>query len=167
MNVKVQWFLLLLAVLVITLSPAYVLAQGERQGLYLRLSSGSYYNEVVSGEDNTFYLEVVNDSTKTITDIQFHADGPDDWIVEFRPQNLASISAGDYQTIDANIRPPVSASRGNYNITFIAESAGTRAVMSLSVRVEQGTSAWMLTGIIIAAVVIAGFVIVFMRLGRQ
>ena len=166
-NIKTHWLLLLVVALVLMLPPIHVLAQEAQEGLSLRLASGSYYNEVVRGEDNTFYLDVVNNSVKTITGIQFHADGPKDWFIEFRPQSITSISADSYQTIDVIIRPPESTSRGDYNVTFIAEAAQTRAVINIFVRVEQGTSVWMWIGIIIAAVAVAGFVFVFMRFGRQ
>jgi len=165
-NIKTHWLLLLVVALVLMLPPIHVLAQEAQEGLSLRLASGSYYNEVVRGEDNTFYLDVVNNSVKTITGIQFHADGPKDWFIEFRPQSITSISADSYQTIDVIIRPPESTSRGDYNVTFIAEAAQTRAVINIFVRVEQGTSVWMWIGIIIAAVAVAGFVFVFMRFGR-
>ena len=166
-NIKTHWLLLLVVALVLMLPPIHVLAQEAQEGLSLRLASGSYYNEVVRGEDNTFYLDVVNNSSKTITGIQFHADGPKDWFIEFRPQSITSISADSYQTIDVIIRPPESTSRGDYNVTFIAEAAQTRAVINIFIRVEQGTSVWMWIGIIIAAVAVAGFVFVFMRFGRQ
>ena len=166
-NIKTYWLLLLVVALSLMLSPTHVLAQEAKQGLSLRLASGNYYNEVVRGEDNIFYLDVVNNSAKTITDIRFDADSPKDWVIEFRPQSITSISADSYQTIDIIIRPPESTSRGDYNVTFIAEAAETRAVMNIFVRVEQGTSVWMWIGVIIAAVVVAGFVMVFMRFGRQ
>jgi len=155
------------AALVAMLLPANVLAQEGKQDLSLRLTSGSYYNEVARGEDNTFYLELVNNSSQTITGVSFTSNSPKDWVVEFEPESIVSIGAGSYQTIDVNVIPPESASKGDYNITFIAESAGARTVMSIFVRVEQGASIWLWIGITVAAVAMAGFVYVFMRLGRQ
>ncbi len=166
-NTKIYWLLLLVAALAVMLSPTHVLAQERKQGLSLRLTSGSYYNDVVRGEDNTFYLDVVNNNSQTITGVRFSSNNPRDWLVEFKPQSIDSISAGSYRTIDVNIKPPESASRGDYDITFIAESGEMRAVMSIFVRVEQGTSIWLWIGIAVAVVVVAGFVIVFMRFGRQ
>lgn len=166
-NVKVWWLILSVVGLVSILSPCHVLAQEEKVDLILRLASGGYSDEVEPGEDNIFFLEIMNNADKTITNIQLSSDGPEGWVVEFRPERIDSISAGNYRTVDINIKPAENINKGRYTVTIIADSAETRRVMRLFVRVEKGTSVWLWVGVVVTAVVIAGFVIVFMRFNRQ
>lgn len=153
--------------LIIILSPGYVLAQGVKTGLDLRWASGGYYDELEPGEDNIFFLEIVNSSTDTITNIEFSANSPKGWVVEFTPETIDFINADNYQTVDVNIKPLRNTSKGRYTVTVIADSVETRRVMSIFVRVEKGISDWAWVGAIVVAVVITGFVIIFRRFGRQ
>jgi uncharacterized membrane protein len=153
--------------LIAILSPGYILAQGVKTGLDLRLVSGGYNDEVNPGEDNIFFMEIANNSTDTITNIGFSADSPKGWVVEFTPETIDFINADNYQTVDVNIKPPQNTSKGRYTVTVIADSVETRRVMSIFVRVENGISVWAWVGAIVAAVVITGFVIIFRRFGRE
>ncbi|MFC2005638.1 NEW3 domain-containing protein [Chloroflexota bacterium] len=161
----IYWLTLLIVGVVITLSPCNVLAQEEKAGLTLRLVSGGYKSEVKPDEDNTFFLEVANSGTKTINNIKFSSDGPEGWVVEFRPEQIDSISVDNYRTVDINIRPPKNTARDGYTITVIADSIETRRVMNIFVRVETGVSVWLWIGAVLTAIVIAGFVIIFIRSG--
>ncbi len=154
-NTRIYWLLLLVAALVVMLSPAGVQAQERKEGLSLRLAAGSYYSNLRRGEDNTLYLDVVNDSAQTVTDVRLSSNSPRDWYVEFRPQSINSISANSYRTIDVIIRPPGNTNRRDYQITFIAESADMRAVMSNFFWVDQGISIWLWIGIAVAVVIVA------------
>ncbi len=153
--------------LVAVLSPSFILAQEVQTGLDLRLVSGGFNDEVEPGEDNIFFMEITNSSSDTITNIELSADKPKDWIVEFTPDTIDALGAGNYQTVDINIKPPDNTSKGRYTVTVIADSAETRRVMSIFVRVENGISDWAWVGAIVVAVVITGFVIVFRRFGRE
>lgn len=166
-NIKFVWSVLFLLCLVAVLSPSFILAQEVQTGLDLRLVSGGFNDEVNPGEDNLFFMEITNSSSDTITNIEFSADKPKDWIVEFTPDTIDALSAGNYQTVDVNIKPPDNISKGRYTVTVIADSAGARRVMSIFVSVERGTSVWLWVGAIVAAAVITGFVIVFRRFGRE
>ncbi len=153
--------------LIAILSPGYVLAQGVKTGLDLRWASGGYYDEVKPGEDNIFFLEIVNNSTDTIANIELSSNSSKGWVVEFTPETIDFINAGNYQTVDINIKPPKNTSKGRYTVTVIADSVETRRVMSIFVRVEKGISNWAWVGAIVVAVVITGFVIIFRRFSRQ
>jgi len=149
------------------LSSSLTLAQEVRAGLDLRLVSGGFNDEVNPGEDNLFFMEITNSSSDTITNIELSADKPEGWIVEFAPEAIDVLSAGDYRTVDINIKPPDNINKGRYTVTVIADAADARRVMSIFVRVEQGISDWAWVGAIVVAVVVTGFVIIFRRFGRQ
>lgn len=166
-NIKFVWSVLFLLGLVVVLSPSFILAQEVQTGLDLRLVSGGFNDEVNPGEDNLFFMEITNSSSDTITNIEFSADKPKDWVVEFTPDTIDALSAGNYQTVDVNIKPPDNISKGRYTVTVIADSSVARRVMSIFVSVEKGTSVWLWVGAIVVAAVITGFVIVFRRFGRE
>lgn len=149
------------------LSPSFILAQEVQTGLDLRLVSGGFNDEINPGDDNLFFIEISNSSSETITNIKLSADKPKGWIVEFAPDTIDALGAGNYQTVDVNIKPPDNISKGRYTVTVIADSAESRRVMSIFVRVEQGTSVWLWVGAIVVALVITGFVIIFRRFGRE
>ncbi len=153
--------------LIAVLSSSFTLAQEVGAGLNLRLVSGGFNDEVNPGEDNLFFMEIANSSSDSITNIALSADKPEGWIVEFAPDTIDVLSAGDYRTVDVNIKPPSNINKGRYTVTVIADSAGARRVMSIFVRVENGISDWAWVGAIVVAVVITGFVIIFRRFGRE
>jgi uncharacterized membrane protein len=165
---KVLWLSPLIAVSIMLLVPPAVLfAQEAKVDLSLRILPEYYYKEVISGEDNTLYMEIRNNGDKEITNIRFDSDKPQGWVVDFNPDSISYLSAGSSQTVDVNVIPSPDTSRGEYNLTFLAEANETRAATSTMLRVESGSSFWLWVGIGLAALVIAGFVIIYLRFGRQ
>ena len=79
---------------------------------------------------------------------------------------MAKLEAGDIATVDVIIRPAESAARGDYQLAVIAETAGIRRVTSVYVNVQPDTSAWLWPTIGLAVLLIAGFIIIFIRFGR-
>ena len=65
------------------------------------------------------------------------------------------------------LRPDKDADKGEYNVTLIADANETRRVTSIFVRVESASLFWVWVGIGIAVLLIAGFVVIFMRFGRE
>ncbi len=164
---KVHWLLLVSTVVAALLWPAYAMGQTEKKDLIIRFSSGSYPYNIRVGQDNIFYLEIENTGTQDITNIRLHANVPEGWVVEMKPETVSLLAAGRVQTVDANVKPAATANKRDYQITFIAEGDGTRGVMTTWVRVENSSSAWLWVGIGIGIIVVAGFIIVFLRIGKQ
>jgi uncharacterized membrane protein len=165
---KVLWLFLMIAGLLACLgSSTTVLAQEAKVDLSLRMLPNYYYKEVIPGEENTLFLELRNNGDKDISNIKFDSDRPEGWIVDFTPRSIDSLSAGSAHTIDVKVIPGHDTSRGEYNLTIIAEAVETRAVTSTMLRVESGPSFWLWVGVGVAALVIVGFVVIFFRFGRQ
>ena len=165
---KVLRLSLLIAVLIMLLvSPVVLLAQEAKVDLSLRMLPEYYYKEVIPGEDNTLFMEIRNNGDREINNIRFDSDKPEDWVVDFKPDKISYLSAGSSQTVDVNVIPSRDTGRGEYNLTFLAEANETRAVTSTTMRIESGSSFWLWVGIGLAALVIAGFVIIYLRFGRQ
>lgn len=162
-----SYWLLLFAVLMTILSPYPLLAQEEKVDLTLTMAPGSYYREVTRGKDNTLFLEIRNTGNTAITNISLYSDKPKDWVVEFKPGSIDYLGASSSQTVDIIVNPAGNATRGEYTITLIAEAKETRRVITTSVRVETGTPFWLWVGSAVAVLVVAAFVIIFVRFGRE
>jgi uncharacterized membrane protein len=166
-NRKIYWLPILLIGLTAILLPCSVWAQAEKVDLTLRLVSNGYYNKITAGEEKTIYLEVGNNGKKDITNIRLYADLPEGWTVEFRPGLIDYLGPGSVQAVDVILRPVGNAAKGEYSVALIAEANETRRATSIFVRVESESLLWVWVGGGIAALVIAGFIFIFMRFGRE
>jgi uncharacterized membrane protein len=164
---KIYWLPLLLIGLMAILSPCSTLAQAEKVDLTLRLVSDSYYNKITAGKDKTIFLEVGNTGKDGITNIRLYADLPEGWTIEFRPGLIAYLGPGSFQAVDVILRPASNAAKGEYTVALIAEASETRRATSIFVRVESASLFWVWVGAGVAALVIAGFILIFMRFGRE
>jgi len=164
---KIYWLPLLVVGLTAILSPCSILAQAEKTDLTLRLVPDSYYNVITAGKEKTIYLEVGNNGNKALTNIQLSADLPKGWTIEFSPGLIDYLAPGSFQTVDILLRPTDNAAKGEYAVALIAEANEMRRVTSIYVRVESASLFWVWVGIGMAALVIAGFVFIFIRFGRQ
>ena len=163
----VHWLVLVIVLAMAFLSPSYAVAQQERKDLVIRFSSGSYLDRVEPDKDNPLYLEIKNLGNRAITNIRLLADAPEGWLVEFNPVTIDNLAPGSVVPIDVNVKPSRTATKRDNRINFIAEGDGIRRVMTIWVRVENGPSVWLWVGLAIAVAVIAGFVFIFLRIGRQ
>jgi len=164
---KVLWLFLLIAGLLVCLgSPAVLLAQDATVDLSLRILPEYYYKEVIPGVSHVLFMEVRNNGDKEITNIRFDSDKPEGWLVDFKPGSIDYLGAGSSQTVDVKVIPGRDTGRGEYNLTFIAEANETWTATSTMLRVEHGSSFWLWIGLGVAAFVIAGFIVIFLRFGR-
>jgi len=165
---KALWLYLLIAgILTCLVSPASVLAQEAKVDLSLRMLPDYYYKEVTPGEENTLFMEVRNNGNKGLYNIKFDSDSPKGWVVNFTPTSIDYLSAGSSETVDVKVIPSSGASRGEYNLTIIAEAIETRAATSTMLRIDSGPSFWLWVGVGVAALVVVGFVVIFLRFGKQ
>ncbi|MDD5127703.1 MAG: NEW3 domain-containing protein [Dehalococcoidales bacterium] len=164
MRKKFSWLVLFAIGVTVFLSILPARAQ-DKIDLGMRII-GDYYNEVRAGQDNVFYLEIRNYGNQPITDIRLLSDKAAGWTVEFQPAELAYLGPGNVQTVDINIRPPDKISRGDYRFTVVAEAKETRRAESFWVRVHSD-SFWLWVGAVVGAIVVAAFILIFIRMGRK
>ncbi len=166
---KACWLFLLAVGLIAILSPRPTLAQREGVRLSLWLRDGGYRCEARSGQDNSFFLEVRNTGTKPITNIRLSSDKPEGWVVEFKPAEIDYLGSGSVQTVDVNIKPvdkAAKATKAEYKVPFIAEANEIRMVQTISIMVKPAQF-WIWVWIVAGVVVVAGFVLLYLRFGRQ
>ena len=87
--------------------------------------------------------------------------------MDFRPESIGYLGAGSHQAIDVNVVADPDTDKGEYTLTLIAEADQTRTVTSTVLRVENAFSLWQWVGLGMGALVIAGFVILYRRFGRE
>ena len=134
--------------------------------LYLTSPDGVLSTTAGAGKDNYFTLAVANSGTGDIENISLSTNKPKGWTVELSLSNINSVAAGDFQTIEMNIKPPPEAIAGDYEV--IVRASGTQASDSVEIRVTVKTSAiWGWVGIGIIVLVIAGLAVIFMRFSRR
>jgi len=168
MSVKrnICWILLLVVGITGVLAPVATLAQLEKDDLILNIVYDNF-NSIKAGEQRTVFLEVRNNGYAELSNISLTADSPEGWTVEFSPAVIDSLASGEVQTVDVTLKPGDKTSKGDYNVGIIAETDGIRRVTSIYVRVESTSLFWVWIGAGIAAILIAGFVFIFMRFGRE
>jgi len=147
-------------------APTTILAPGEIIRLDLLLV-GRYNNRVTAGENATFFLEIRNSGNKMITNIRLSSIQPERWVVDFKPGTIDSLSPKNFQALELNIKPEDKAVEGSYTVTLIADASETRRVLDIWLTVEASEGYWLWIGGIILLVVVAGFIIVYRRFGRE
>jgi uncharacterized membrane protein len=163
---KIYWLLLVTVGLAAVLWPCSMLAQAEKTDLTLNVVYDNY-RSLKAGEERTMFLEVGNSGDRELTDIRLTADSPQGWTIEFNPPVIDKLAAGSFQTVDITLKPADNEAKGDYNIAVIAQANETRRVTSIYVRVESSSLFWVWVGAGVAALLIAGFVVIFMRFGRE
>ena len=160
------WLLLLVFSLTSFLSPQGAAAQKEDVGLVLMFIPGANFDRLAPGTSSTSYLEIRNTGDKTVSNIRLSSDKPAGWEVEFKPDFIQQLNAGGVVTVDVNIRPAESAARGDYRFMAIADADGMKRITSIYVNVQPATTIWLWIGLALAALLIVGFILVFIRMGR-
>jgi uncharacterized membrane protein len=163
---KICWIPLLVVGLTAVLWPCSMLAQPEKTDLTLNVVYDNF-RSIKAGEERTMFLEVGNTGYKDLTDIRLSAQSPEGWTVEISPDVIDELAPGSFQTVDVVLKPAEKADKGDYNIAIIAQANETRRVTSIYVRVESGSLFWVWVGAGVGALLIAGFVLIFLRFGRE
>ncbi|MCJ7516316.1 MAG: NEW3 domain-containing protein [Dehalococcoidia bacterium] len=163
---EICWLPLLVMALTAVLWPCSILAQAEKIDLTLNIVYDGF-SSLKAGEEKTVFLEVGNTGYKELTNIRLTADSPEGWTIEFNPKVIDKLASGSFQTVDIMLKPADNEAKGDYNVAVIAQANETRRVTSIYVRVESSSLFWVWVGAGVAALLIAGFVVIFMRFGRE
>jgi uncharacterized membrane protein len=171
MRIKIGWILLLAVILTGVLAPCAVLAQVQPpKPLQTDLTLNIVYDgfrSLKAGEEKTVFMEVGNAGTRELTNIRLSADAPEGWTITFNPEVIDSLAPGNLQTVDVSLKTVDNTEKGDYNIAVIGQANETRRVASIYVRVESSSLFWVWIGIGIGALLIAGFIVIFLRFGRE
>ena len=126
-----------------------------------------YSTKATVNKDNFYTIVVENTGTDTVNNIRLSADKPDGWNIEFSPEEIDALEAGQTQNVDINIKPGDKAIAGAYEIELRCRGKEADA-RSLNIRVNVETpSIWGWTGVVIILVVVVGLSFIIMRFSRR
>ena len=112
----------------------------------------------------SFYIK--NTGSAKNSDIKFLSFKPENWKVEFKPEQIDAIEPGDLKQVEMIITPYEDALVGDYSVGVKVE--GEKAAKTLEFRTTvKASAAWGWVGIGIIVFVIAGLFGLFRWLGRR
>ena len=128
--------------------------------------SGLLSLDARQGKSANMSVYVKNTGSATNHDIKFMSFKPENWKVEFKPEKIAAIEAGDLKQVEVTITPYEEALVGDYSVAL--DIQGEKASKTLEFRVSvKASTAWGWIGIGIILGVIAGLIALFRWLGRR
>jgi len=146
------------AELTVVLTGTYKLDAGTANGL-LSLNT-------VRGEQGNLSVYVKNSGSAPLSNLQFLSFKPENWKVEFTPEKVDTLPPGELEQVEVAITPAEEALVGDYSVGISADAGKVSKGLELRVTVMAST-AWGWIGIGIIVLVVAGLVVLFIRLGRR
>jgi uncharacterized membrane protein len=133
----------------------------------LSTPDGRLSNSGSAGGSITQQLVVHNGGTDALEQVTLSATAPTDWTVTFNPSDtVASVAAGQDQTITATIVPSNDAIAGDYVVTFRARTGAADSSVDIRMTVET-SPLFGFVGLALIALVLFGLWWVFQRYGRR
>ena len=135
-------------------------------GLEVGTPSGLLSLDARQGRPANMSFYVRNTGSAKNSDIKFMTFKPENWKVEFKPEKIDAIEAGDIKQIEVIITPYEDALVGDYSVGVTVE--GEKAAKTIEFRTTvKASAAWGWIGIGIIVVVIGGLFGLFRWLGRR
>jgi uncharacterized membrane protein len=134
-------------------------------------SSGRFNTTATAGEDSYFTIVVTNAGSADLQKVEFSSSvtgKPTGWSITFDPQNIDVLPAGNQREVQVNVKPAQKTISGDYMVAISAAPESGYSFSNIDVRVTVLTpTIWGWVGVGIVVLVIAGLVVMFMRLGRR
>ena len=131
------------------------------------LPEGNLNPKVTAGKDYHMPILLINSGTAGVENITFSSSKPEGWDITYSPDKIDLLEPGLIEEVDVVITPPSKTIAGDYRIYISAEGKEFSAEdLELRVTVETSTI-WGGAGVAIVVAVIAGLIVMFMRLGRR
>ncbi|MGD8261336.1 MAG: NEW3 domain-containing protein [Desulfobacterales bacterium] len=150
-------------------------AKGEAQlaviltgtyGLDVGTPDGLLSLDARQGKPANMSFYVKNSGSATNHDIKFMSFKPENWKVEFKPEKIDSIDAGDLKQVELIITPFEDALVGDYSVSVNVEGEKASKIIEFRTTVKA-SAVWGWIGIGIIVVVIGGLLGLFRWLGRR
>jgi len=135
-------------------------------GLEVGTSTGLLSLDARQGKPANISFYIKNTGSAANNDIKFMTFKPENWKVEFKPEKVSSVAAGDIQQVEVIITPNEEALVGDYSVNVRID--GEKVSKNLEFRVTvKASTAWGWIGIGIIVLVIGGLIGMFRWLGRR
>ncbi len=122
--------------------------------------------ETQKGKPGNISIYVKNTGSATIHAIEFLSIKPENWKVDFKPENIEVLEPGDLKQVEVRVVPAQEALVGDYAVGL--NISGEKSSDDLELRITVNASAaWSWIGIGIIILVILGLFGLFVSLGRR
>ncbi|UCD78837.1 MAG: hypothetical protein JSW26_26115 [Desulfobacterales bacterium] len=128
--------------------------------------SGLLSLEARQGKTANMSFYVKNTGSAANHNVKFMSFKPENWKVEFTPENIDVIEPGDLKQVELSITPYEDALVGDYSVSVNVEGEKASKIIEFRTTVKA-SAAWGWIGIGIIVVVIAGLFGTFRWLGRR
>lgn len=142
----------------VVLTGTYKLEAGTADGL---LSLNAFQGKAAN---LSFYVK--NTGSAAQNSVRFLSFKPENWKLDFKPEVIEGLPPGELKQVEVTITPADQALVGDYSVSLRVEGEKANKNMEMRVTVKAST-AWGWIGIGIIVLVIAGLVVLFIRLGRR
>jgi len=134
--------------------------------LALSTRDGRLSGEAEIGKSSTYMLQLTNDGTAPVDEIEMSGTVPANWKVEFNPKTIASLAPNEKKEVQAIVTPADKAIAGDYVASFRANARGESSSADFRVTVTTSTL-WGMVGIGIIAVALLVLLGAVARFGRR
>lgn len=122
--------------------------------------------KAVAGKATELAMVIHNTGTADLENVKFTSSPPTKWRVTFRPEEVATVKAGETGKVTALISPSGDAVAGDYSVNITGSAGG--ATDSAEIRVTVSTSRFAgFVGLLLLVAVVAAVMWVFRRYGRR
>ena len=122
--------------------------------------------ETQKGQPGNISIYVKNSGSATIHGIEFLSIKPENWEVDFQPENIEVLEPGDLKQVEVRVVPAQEALVGDYAVGLNISGEKSSDDLELRITVNAST-AWSWIGIGIIILVILGLFGLFVALGRR
>ena len=134
--------------------------------LSLSTPTGRLNAEATAGKAQKVELQLTNEGSADLRDINLQSATPINWTVEFEPAEIDHLPAGESTTVMATITPDTKAIAGDYIVNLEAKAPESASTAQFRVSVKTPLL-WGWIGILIIAAVIGGIFYLFRQYGRR
>jgi uncharacterized membrane protein len=118
------------------------------------------------GQPATLSFFVENSGSAVQRQVRFLSFHPENWEVTFDPESIESLPPGDIRQVQVKVTPAGQALVGDYAVSLSVRGEKVSEDLELRVTVRAST-AWGWVGVGVILLVIAGLVLLFIRVGRR
>lgn len=134
--------------------------------LALSTKDGRLSGEAEVGKTSTYTLQLTNDGTAAVDEIEMSGTVPTNWKVEFNPKTLATLAPGEKKDVQVSVTPADKAIAGDYVASFRSTARGESSSADFRITVTTSTL-WGMVGIGIIAVALLVLLGAVARFGRR
>ena len=134
--------------------------------LALSTKDGRLSGEAEVGKTSTYTLQLTNDGTAAVDEIEMSGTVPTNWKVEFNPKILATLAPGEKKDVQVSVTPADKAIAGDYVASFRSTARGESSSADFRITVTTSTL-WGMVGIGIIAVALLVLLGAVARFGRR